>query len=110
VNPQEIVQADSPKYKNRPSRQAELQRSRKFVKKYALAKVRQTTVNKGDCEISMTTTYSDPYLTKGDVRVRVPKQPRHRMNRASRLCFDRRNAPDPSRTQLSCANWPPHKL
>jgi hypothetical protein len=53
------------------------QHLKKFVKEVCTARVCQTPMIKGDSDTSRRTAHSDPYLTKGDVRVRLPKQHRH---------------------------------
>jgi hypothetical protein len=49
------------------------QHLKKFVQEVCPAEVRQTPMIKGDSEVPRRTAHSDPYLTKGEVRVRLPK-------------------------------------
>src|SRR5258708_5043328 len=56
---------------------AHLQHLKKFVKEVGTTEVCQTPMIKGDSEVSRCSTHSVPYLTKGDVRVRLPKPHRN---------------------------------
>lgn len=52
---------------------AHLQHSKKFVEEEGTAEVRQTPVITGDAQVSGRSAHSEPYLTKSEVRLRLPE-------------------------------------
>jgi hypothetical protein len=73
---------------------AQLQQLKKFVEKADASEVRQTLVITGDSKISWRSAHCQPYLTRSQVRLRIPISLPMAANQPLDRRSTRQNAPD----------------
>ena len=78
-----------------------MQHSQKFMEQMNSTEVRETRMVKGDSHTPWRSTQRKPHFTNSAVRLTVPQQAFHPLQKASQLLFEDQNAPDLGNTEFT---------